>query len=99
MSGARAYPEDAVTRSKLLLVDDSADDSFLLVSALENFPSVQIAGVLDDGIESLYYLNGAGKYGDRERFPFPDVVVLDLQMRPLSGFQVLESITAQAGRP
>ena len=82
-------------QAKVLLVDDSADDCCLLLNALEKFPCLQVVAALEDDIETLFYLNGAGAYADRSRFPYPDVVLLDLQMPALNGFQVLQSIRAE----
>src|SRR6267378_4101522 len=79
-------------RCKILLVDDSPDDLLLLTYALEGVPSLDLVGELRDGIETIYYLNGDGKYSDRARFPLPDVLILDLRMPWLSGFQVLQWI-------
>jgi two-component system response regulator len=43
-----------------------------------------------DGEQTLEYLQGIGRYGDRQRFPFPDVLVLDLKMPIKSGFEVID---------
>src|SRR5712672_3416277 len=101
MYGGSSYPQDEslANQSKLLVVDDSEDDCYLLLNALETFPFLRIVAVLDDGIEALYYLTGAGAYGDRSRFPYPDVVLLDLQMPVVNGFQILQSITAEDRHP
>jgi DNA-binding NarL/FixJ family response regulator len=79
-------------RCKILLVVDSPDDMLLLTYALEGVPWLDLVGELRDGIETIYYLNGDGKYSDRSCFPLPDVLILDLRMPWLSGFQVLQWI-------
>lgn len=83
---------NVMPQCKILLVDDSADDRFLLAHALEEVPSLDLVGELRDGIETIYYLNGDGKYSDRSCFPLPDVLILDLRMPWISGFQVLQWI-------
>ena len=38
----------------------------------------------------IAYLNGAGPFSDRDKFPLPGVLLLDLKMPNVSGFEVLE---------
>jgi CheY-like chemotaxis protein len=47
---------------------------------------------LGDGHEALRYLNGEGPYIDRDRFPLPAAMFLDLQMPIMNGWQVLDWI-------
>ena len=42
-----------------------------------------------DGEEAIAYLQGANLFADRELYPLPNLVVLDLKMPRLSGFDVL----------
>jgi CheY-like chemotaxis protein len=46
--------------------------------------------VARDGEEAVVYLSGEGEFADRERFPLPVVVLLDLKMPRRSGFSVLK---------
>lgn len=52
--------------------------------------------VVRDGQEAVDYLSGAGDYSDRQRFPLPGLLLLDLKMPRMSGFDVLGWL---AGRP
>ena len=45
--------------------------------------------VVSNGEEAIRYLKGEDTYADRSRFPFPNLVLLDLDMPKLTGFEVL----------
>ncbi len=51
--------------------------------------------VVNDGQAALDYLSGAGAYGERARYPLPAVVLLDLNLPEVHGFEVLKWIRAQ----
>ena len=78
-------PEHAV----ILLAEDSPDDVVLIKRALEEAHVKNPVLVVSDGEEALAYLEGAGKYSDRIRFPLPDIMLLDLKMPKVNGFDVL----------
>jgi CheY-like chemotaxis protein len=42
-----------------------------------------------DGQEAIQYLCGEGDYSDRARYPIPFLVLLDLRLPKLSGFEVI----------
>ena len=77
----------------LLLADDNEDDIVFFERALEE--SAQRAGVpvrlqiTRDGEQALAYLNGEGEFGDRDKHPFPQIIVTDLKMPRVSGLDVL----------
>lgn len=48
--------------------------------------------LLKDGIEAIAYLNGEGKFDNRNQFQFPSIVITDLKMPGRDGFSVLKHI-------
>ena len=82
---------DSNNNSKLnvLLAEDSAQDRELLRKAVERSEAPVNIFNVEDGSDAIEYLEGSGKYSDRFAYPMPDVLVLDLKMRELSGFDVL----------
>jgi DNA-binding response OmpR family regulator len=80
----------------VLYVEDDDNDRMLLEMACTEAGvpfSLQIAR---DGAEAISYLNGDGDYADRARFPFPQLLLLDLKLPRKSGFEVLEWVRDQS---
>ena len=76
----------------VLYVEDNADDFALLELAARKCGTPFSLQRAADGEEAIAYLNSASAYGDREAHPFPDLVLLDLKLPRLDGFEVLEWI-------
>src|SRR4030095_7438468 len=53
--------------------------------------------VAQDGQEAIDYLQGADKFADRAKFPFPCLVLLDLKLPYVMGLEVLKWIRQQPG--
>ena len=83
------------TNRGLLLVEDNQDDVFLMKRALKAARVVNPLYVVEHGQEAVDYLGGAGKFSDRENYPLPAVVFLDLKLPFISGHDVLAWIRRQ----
>lgn len=77
------------THWNVLIVDDDANDRFLLQRSLLQFNGTLHVSEVEDGEEAIRYLNGEGKFADRKKFPFPTFIFIDLKMPKLDGFAVL----------
>ena len=76
----------------ILHVEDDENDAFLLRKAFLKVgvknPIIQVP----NGEVAVRYLNGGGPYSDREKHPFPCLLITDLKMPVLSGFDLLTQI-------
>src|SRR5258706_14464760 len=79
----------------MLLVDDSENDLFLMRTAFKkaefNIPLQEV----HNGEEAIAYLKGDAPYNDRDKFPLPAVMLLDLKMPMKNGFDVLNWVRTQ----
>src|SRR5690348_1447373 len=65
---------------KVLLVDDSDADAYLISHLVEQTEGLELVWRASDGDAALMYLDGIGGFRNRDKFPIPDVVLLDLNM-------------------
>src|SRR6266850_4717449 len=84
-------PEQAV----ILLVEDRNDDVYLVRHALSKADVHNPFLVVENGEEALAYLEGFGKYRNRDEFPMPDIMLLDLKMPRMDGYEVLRQVRAK----
>ncbi len=73
----------------ILVVEDEDSDYFLLERAFRKNNVQNPIQRVKDGLEGLHYLQGIGQFTDRDKFPFPDVVILDLKTPRMSGLELL----------
>ncbi|PYI88377.1 MAG: two-component system response regulator [Verrucomicrobia bacterium] len=73
-----------------LLVEDDPNDVFFVENGFKKAPVNTRLRSVGDGIEAMRYLKGECEYADREKYPIPDVILLDLKMPRFSGFDFLE---------
>ena len=79
----------------ILYVEDEPDDVLLLRLALKRSGLPNPLAVAVDGVEAIDYLAGRGLYADRGEHPFPGLVLLDLKLPLLDGFEVLAWVRQQ----
>ena len=81
----------------ILLVEDSEDNIFLIRHAMQKAGVTARLEVATSGEQAIEYLGGTQRYSDWVQFPLPSIVLLDLKMPGMSGFDVLKWIREQPG--
>jgi CheY-like chemotaxis protein len=79
----------------ILLVDDSENDIELLRRAFRKAEFNRPLQEVHNGEEAIAYLKGEGIYSDREKYPLPSLMLLDLNMPMKNGFDVLSWVRTQ----
>lgn len=82
----------ALDAQTLLLVEDNDDDVFIFKRAYKQAKLAHPLQVAGDGEEATDYLLGRGRFADREKYPLPFLVLLDLKLPLKSGLEVLQSV-------
>jgi CheY-like chemotaxis protein len=81
----------AVPRT-ILLVEDNDDDVFFMQQATKRAGIENPLQHVGDGQKALDYLSGTGQYGDRDKYPLPFLIILDLKLPLVRGLEVLQWI-------
>jgi two-component system, response regulator len=85
-------PERHNNSTHILLVEDNPMDVELTLDA---FREAQLGGsihVARNGREALNYLFGRAQYDDRQEYPLPNLILLDLKLPGIDGHEVLLQI-------
>lgn len=79
----------------ILLVEDNPDDALLALRALRKHNVANDVTHVTDGEEALNYLFPSPSETVRDPHPLPDVVLLDLKLPKVDGFEVLRRIRSE----
>jgi two-component system, response regulator len=78
----------------ILLVEDNEDDVELTLRALKKNHILNEVIIARDGVEALDYLLGTRSFAGRDPSLLPAVILLDLKLPKMDGFEVLRRIRA-----
>lgn len=82
-------------RELILLAEDSLHDVVEFKRALKSLGVHNSIHVVSDGYQAVDYIAGVGIYGDREQYPEPGILFLDLIMPRADGWFVLNWLTTK----
>lgn len=76
----------------ILMVEDNMDHAELILRCFEDNEIANRVFHVTDGEAALHYLYGTHNFEDREQYPLPKLILLDLRIPKIDGLQVLAQI-------
>lgn len=73
----------------ILYAEDDANDAFFLEHAFKKAKVPTRLQLVGDGQAAIDYLAGVGEYADRDLYPLPCLVLLDIKLPRKTGLEVL----------
>lgn len=82
----------AAAQQPILLVDDNVDDELLTLDVLRDCGVDRSVVVVRDGLEAIEWIFGHGSHAGRDTSVMPRLVLLDLKLPKINGFEVLAKL-------
>jgi CheY-like chemotaxis protein len=80
----------SLTNQPILLVEDEENDVILLQRAFRRAAIVNPLQIVRHGDDAVAYLEGTGDFADRDKYPLPVMMLLDLKLPRRTGLEVLQ---------
>ncbi|MCX6297135.1 MAG: response regulator [Bacteroidetes bacterium] len=81
---------------QILIADDDSEDVSLIKEALNENKIVNKVQRVANGEELMDYLRNRGNYSNKEKYPLPGIIMLDLNMPKMDGREALKEIKGDA---
>ena len=81
----------------ILIADDDQDDRMMLGDAFAENENPPALIFVEDGEELMNYLHRRGRFSESEKYPLPQLILLDLNMPRKDGRETLKEIKSTPG--
>ncbi|MRS03940.1 response regulator [bacterium] len=82
----------------IMVIDDNSNDLALIVKAFENNSIKTNILCIDNGHDALAYLMGDGVFADRKQNPYPSMLITDINMPGVDGFDILDYLQSNPAK-
>ena len=79
----------------VLLAEDDPNDLLFFKRAICKANLAISLQVVENGVEAVKYLMGEDSYADRESYPLPRLIITDIKMPLMNGFELLAWVKQQ----
>lgn len=86
------------SESWIMIIDDNSSDLELIERAFALVAGKYKLLCMNSGREALAYLQGEGKFSDRATNPYPSMLITDIKMPGVDGFEILENLQNNPSR-
>jgi len=76
----------------ILIVEDEPAHAELTKRAIRKAGNANQVHIVSDGEEAFDYLYNRGKYEDKDKYPIPGLILLDIKLPGIDGIEVLKKI-------
>jgi two-component system response regulator len=76
----------------ILLIEDEPEHRTITRMVLQDRIGPMRMSEVGDGLEGIKYMHGKGRYADRNEYPLPDIILLDIRMPKVDGFEFMEDL-------
>lgn len=90
-------PFNMPDREVILLAEDEEDYVLLIKQAFLKAEIQNPLFVVSTGGELMAYLKGEGKYANRDEYPLPDLLLMDIKLPGFTGLEILGWVRSQPG--
>lgn len=84
--------------SWIMIIDDDISDLELIKRAFGLIAGRNKLLCMNSGREALAYLQGDGEFSDRAANPYPSMLITDIKMPGVDGFEILENLQNNPSR-
>jgi CheY-like chemotaxis protein len=86
-----------IDRAVVLIAEDEEDYVLLLKKAFAEAKIPNPLFVVSTGQEMMHYLKGEEKFANRDEYPLPDLLLLDLKLPGFNGLEILGWLRSHPG--